>query len=718
MPPQKPQQRKVRLVARMITCKKCGWSFSNKNAACPSCGTPVGFMTPREMVEVLQFYVDLKGLYISPKESKEFIKEFKKKNRKWPTELDLATMAENYLRLTRIDAKALKKKGKDKKGAEVGKKGAKPEPLEAPVKKAKVGKKEKAEVAPPVTKAREKALGELHLEVPVEKMNYLLVGGITEDLKNLFGELETIHAAFATKQLRSNLKDLLKAGVLQIAGSFDSLAVFFGLGDRQAVAEGIEALPRDVAELVEELNSAIDPPVARKTAELGVIVDGDILAKIDELSLFYFTESRVIYRDTGGVTTVPYTSISGVELNYLPPRGGMGHGFSCSLRYSTKEGDKGEIKFQFPIFPLPIVPKGAVTSDVLSTWSMFSQIKFGSDLERLLKAKTDLGNKVKSTLKKAEDTAIKNILWLAEYYLKEGDSLAALIFATSGLWYATSREVKPKLLLQFTRTLEKAAGSLETGTLRGKLDEVRPELTEVRLADVKARMAEVKGSAAVTSQPGAEVPAAGQTVTPTPIPAPIEGPPEEIEAPAGAIETGGAAPLVCPSCNFKNPPDSRFCLECGTPLAQEHLIQPPKPESLISTLEGTAPTEIEAGSDVTGSPQKATSVDDVLAALRKKRGQAEKAISSSSSPAEESGSTPTTGTAAGRELGVARVKESKPESLLGAPPTGPADAVTPRNEPTPERPIEPSGVVCPKCGKENPEGSLFCLECGNKLGDA
>ncbi|GAB4319197.1 MAG: hypothetical protein Kow0069_22680 [Promethearchaeota archaeon] len=106
------KKRRIKLAVRMITCKKCGWSFTNKQTACPSCGTPIGFPTPKELVEIMQFYVDLQGLWVSPKEAKQFIKDFKKKNKRWPTEMDLAIAADDYVQLQRMGEAELRAKEK------------------------------------------------------------------------------------------------------------------------------------------------------------------------------------------------------------------------------------------------------------------------------------------------------------------------------------------------------------------------------------------------------------------------------------------------------------------------------------------------------------------------------------------------------------------------------------------------------------------------------
>jgi len=70
-----------------------------------------------------------------------------------------------------------------------------------------------------------------------------------------------------------------------------------------------------------------------------------------------------------------------------------------------------------------------------------------------------------------------------------------------------------------------------------------------------------------------------QPPTPTPQPspqAPQPYPPEAVQPQAPIAQPVTPAPqpaqaggILCPSCGFVNPPDSKFCIRCGTPLPQQ-----------------------------------------------------------------------------------------------------------------------------------------------------
>jgi hypothetical protein len=68
----------------MITCKKCGWTFSlQRSESCPMCKEKPE-IDQGKLMEVLQEYCRRSGIFLEKSRAKAVIKEFKKQTKKLP----------------------------------------------------------------------------------------------------------------------------------------------------------------------------------------------------------------------------------------------------------------------------------------------------------------------------------------------------------------------------------------------------------------------------------------------------------------------------------------------------------------------------------------------------------------------------------------------------------------------------------------------------------
>ena len=96
-----------------VNCHKCGWAYSSRNQTCPMCAAPL-LLSQRDVIKVLQEYVDLQGIWLDVKEAKKFVLEFKKKFKRLPKLDDLWQSAIQLAKLDEMAEKDVKKLEKDK----------------------------------------------------------------------------------------------------------------------------------------------------------------------------------------------------------------------------------------------------------------------------------------------------------------------------------------------------------------------------------------------------------------------------------------------------------------------------------------------------------------------------------------------------------------------------------------------------------------------------
>ncbi|MHA1819660.1 MAG: zinc-ribbon domain-containing protein [Promethearchaeota archaeon] len=101
----------------MITCYKCGWSFSSRKKECPMCGAHI-IISAKELVRILGEYIERQGVYASKKECENFIKKFKKSKKRLPTLDELWKASLEYVKVQLMDNKELKKMKEKKKSKE------------------------------------------------------------------------------------------------------------------------------------------------------------------------------------------------------------------------------------------------------------------------------------------------------------------------------------------------------------------------------------------------------------------------------------------------------------------------------------------------------------------------------------------------------------------------------------------------------------------------
>ena len=192
-------------------------------------------------------------------------------------------------------------------------------------------------------------------------------------------------------------------------------------------------------------------------------------------------------------------------------------------------------------------------------------------------------------------------------------------------------------------------------------------------------------------------------------------------------------PALCPDCGVGNPPESRFCHECGAalPSGPGPMPTPPPPYPPASPPAPGRPTGIR---DI-GSDLKTLGADLAdYSAPRLKRGGAATAHS-----ARSVGGALGRGAAAAAKALAPRIKSSarrlKPYRPEPPPPSLPISTPTPTPEnyaparhaaddddgapPYPSAPPAPAGpaIACPRCHRISEPGSLFCFSCGLPLDD-
>jgi predicted nucleic acid-binding Zn-ribbon protein len=101
-----------------VTCYKCGWIYSSgRSNGCTMCGASM-LLTEEELIKALEDFVDLQGVYIEPKEAKNFIRGFKKNYKELPSLKDLWTAAVQLGRIDEMDDDEIKRVEDERKRKE------------------------------------------------------------------------------------------------------------------------------------------------------------------------------------------------------------------------------------------------------------------------------------------------------------------------------------------------------------------------------------------------------------------------------------------------------------------------------------------------------------------------------------------------------------------------------------------------------------------------
>jgi RNA polymerase subunit RPABC4/transcription elongation factor Spt4 len=103
--------------AVQVTCSKCKWLYSSRNETCPMCGSPI-MLGEEDLVKILIEYVDRQGIFIELKQSREFIKTYKKNYKKLPSLDDLWNASAQLAKLEAMSDDQIKKMEQKKKEKE------------------------------------------------------------------------------------------------------------------------------------------------------------------------------------------------------------------------------------------------------------------------------------------------------------------------------------------------------------------------------------------------------------------------------------------------------------------------------------------------------------------------------------------------------------------------------------------------------------------------
>ena len=202
-------------------------------------------------------------------------------------------------------------------------------------------------------------------------------------------------------------------------------------------------------------------------------------------------------------------------------------------------------------------------------------------------------------------------------------------------------------------------------------------------------------------------------------------------------------PALCPDCGVGNPPESRFCHECGAGLLTGGAPAPAplSPRAPMSSSLPAAPSSTEPASP--SEPGRATGIRDIGSDLKTLGAD----LADYSAPRIKRGSVATAhsarsvGSAVGRgaralavvvasriRSSARRLKPYRPERQPPMPMPmpenhAPAHQVADDGDGTPSYPLAPpapagSAVACPRCHRISEPGSLFCFSCGLPLDDA
>ncbi|HMF33803.1 MAG TPA: hypothetical protein VKK79_20425, partial [Candidatus Lokiarchaeia archaeon] len=116
-----------KIPARLITCKKCGWSYSAQKGNCPMCGEPPAPMDVEDFGMMLMRMIERKGIIVDEKETQDFVKKFQKQYRRFPDETELLKAANDYVKmLTAAPKPTAKETAAKKKPPAKAPKGTKP----------------------------------------------------------------------------------------------------------------------------------------------------------------------------------------------------------------------------------------------------------------------------------------------------------------------------------------------------------------------------------------------------------------------------------------------------------------------------------------------------------------------------------------------------------------------------------------------------------------
>ena len=171
------------------------------------------------------------------------------------------------------------------------------------------------------------------------------------------------------------------------------------------------------------------------------------------------------------------------------------------------------------------------------------------------------------------------------------------------------------------------------------------------------------------------------------------------DAVAGAVfcnHCGTRMPAVCQICHTGNPPESRFCHECGAALTARHTPLAPSPSPARETGVRDIGTDLKTlGADLA-----------TYSAPRIKRGSAAtarlaKAVAVAAAPRVKSL--------------AQRLKSYRPEP---PPPSIPANYAYAADDIASQGPPSASAIACPRCHRVSEPGALFCFSCGLPLDDA
>jgi uncharacterized OB-fold protein len=96
------------------TCKKCGWIYSSRNDACPMCAAPMQ-LSEKDLIRAFIKFAELRGTAIAGEDAMEFLKAFKKNNKRYPNLTDLWGAATQLAKLDSMTEEQMKKMEKERK---------------------------------------------------------------------------------------------------------------------------------------------------------------------------------------------------------------------------------------------------------------------------------------------------------------------------------------------------------------------------------------------------------------------------------------------------------------------------------------------------------------------------------------------------------------------------------------------------------------------------
>lgn len=333
-------------------------------------------------------------------------------------------------------------KKKKATGEEAGKEKKAPKPKkQAPPSPAPKSVEETAPAAPP-----KDDLGQAPRRL--ERINYSLLGFITDDIKDLFPPDARVYLDFSSKAPSKGgmLKKLAGAVLAQVGADL--------LGDIASNLQGIgNMVAKSAARMLEyKSRETVRRPVATK---MDVVSGVDALDKLKKLALWYFTDEHIVYRTAKEQFLVPYAYLTRWQLKYEPT--GKGDEFQIEVQLRFEDGDKKQkLSFMVPPGPFPVEEYSKrKAKKIESYWNQYFRVKFASDLEFLLETLGPKDIKTKSNIERATGAANDGLLNLVKELSKAGDADKAREFANLALNWAQSQPKGKKLEKKVRKLVEK-----------------------------------------------------------------------------------------------------------------------------------------------------------------------------------------------------------------------------------------------------------------------